>query len=40
MISHLLNRLLTRRCRGCSDPSPHSHHLTWLGRLRYTGRAR
>lgn len=34
----ILNALTTRRCRGCSDPSPHSHHLTALGRKRYTGR--
>lgn len=29
----------TRRCYGCSDITPHSHHLTWWGRLslRVTG---
>lgn len=27
--------LYSRKCRGCADPSPHSHHLTILGRLRY-----
>lgn len=28
--------LLVRRCRGCSDPSYHSYHLTALGRVRFT----
>lgn len=32
----LLIALSTRRCRGCSDPSFHTHHLTWIGRRRYT----
>lgn len=35
-MGRLLIKLYTRRCRGCTDPSPHSHHLTWLGRRRYT----
>jgi hypothetical protein len=26
-------RFWTRRCRGCSDGSPHDSHLTWLGRI-------
>lgn len=37
-----MNRILivlsTRRCRGCADLSPHTGHLTALGRKRYTGR--
>ena len=33
-------RWTTRRCRGCEDKSVHTHHLTWLGRLRYTGKIR
>lgn len=36
MIYQLFIKLLTRKCRGCQDPSPHSHHLTWIGRKRYT----
>lgn len=32
---YLLHKLYTRRCRGCADPSPHSHHLTLLGRMHY-----
>jgi len=31
----LMIRLSTRKCRGCSDPEPHSHHLTAIGRRRY-----
>lgn len=27
------SRFWTRRCAGCSSPSPHTHHLTWWGRL-------
>jgi len=34
-MNRILHALSTRRCRGCSD---HSHHLTALGRKRYTGR--
>lgn len=26
----------TRRCHGCADPSPHTAHLTLVGRLRFT----
>jgi hypothetical protein len=33
----MMQRLYTRRCRGCLDRSPHTHHLTWLGRLHYIG---
>ena len=29
-------RLKTRKCKGCSDTSFHTHHLTWLGRRSYT----
>ena len=29
-------RLPARRCSGCDNPSPHTHHLTWLGRRLYT----
>lgn len=36
MITRILTALSTRRCHGCADASPHSHHLTWLGRRRYT----
>lgn len=32
----ILARLSTRRCHGCTDPSFHTHHLTWLGRRRFT----
>lgn len=35
MIRRLLTKLSTRKCRGCQDPAPHSHHLTWIGRKRY-----
>lgn len=28
-------RFLLRRCRGCADASPHSHHFTRAGRRRY-----
>lgn len=31
----LLTKLSSRKCRGCKDPSPHSHHLTWIGKLLY-----
>lgn len=31
-------KLFSRRCRGCSDRSEHTDHLTWLGRWHYTGR--
>jgi hypothetical protein len=34
-IHEIRQRLLFRRCGGCSDPSPHSHHLTWIGKRRY-----
>ncbi len=38
MIGRLIQKLYTRRCRGnCEGLSPHTHHLTWLGNLRYTG---
>lgn len=37
-MQRILNALTTRRCRGCSDPSFHTAHLTGLGRKRYTGR--
>lgn len=40
MIRPLLVALSTRRCRGCADLSPHTAHLTALGRLRYTGSIR
>ena len=36
MVKRLLVRLSTRRCHGCADPDPHSHHLTAIGRWRYT----
>jgi len=29
----MIAKLWTRRCGGCIDTSPHSHHLTWFGRL-------
>lgn len=32
----LLIKMSTRRCRGCPDTSFHTHHLTALGRRRYT----
>jgi hypothetical protein len=34
-IHEVKQRLSFRRCDGCSDPSPHSHHLTWIGKRRY-----
>lgn len=39
----LMQKLYLRRCPDpefCGDPDTnwHTHHLTWLGRLRYTGR--
>lgn len=36
MLHRLLVKLSTRKCRGCKDTSFHSHHLTWIGRRRYT----
>lgn len=33
--NRLLVKLSSRKCWGCKDPSPHSHHLTWIGKLRY-----
>lgn len=41
MLNRLLTKLSTRKCRGncrTSDeglPSPHTSHLTWIGRRRY-----
>jgi hypothetical protein len=35
-LGRLLLALRTRRCTGCGEPAPHTHHLTWLGRRRYT----
>lgn len=29
----MIAKLWTRKCRGCTDRSPHSHHLTQFGRL-------
>lgn len=40
MITQLLTKLSTRKCRGCSDNSVHTHHLTMLGKWRFTGRLR
>jgi hypothetical protein len=37
-MNRLLIRMYTRRCKGCEDPSPHTAHLTPLGRWRYLGR--
>lgn len=36
----LLRALSTRRCTGCDSADFHTHHLTALGRRRYTGRWR
>jgi hypothetical protein len=33
----MLAKLWTRRCRGCDDRSPHTHHLTWYGRFVFRG---
>lgn len=35
MFTRLLVKLSTRKCRGCDNTSPHTHHLTWIGRRRY-----
>jgi hypothetical protein len=35
VMQRLLIKLSTRKCRGCDDASPHSHHLTRLGQWRY-----
>lgn len=37
-MKRLLTKLSTRRCRGCTDESYHSHHLTRLGQWRYIDR--
>lgn len=29
----MIAKLWTRKCRGCNDPSFHTEHLTWFGRL-------
>lgn len=39
-MKYLLTKLSTRKCGGCSNASFHTAHLTWLGRLRYTGSLR
>lgn len=38
LIRRIRNRLYVRRCKGCSDLSPHSHHLTRIGHRRFIGR--
>jgi hypothetical protein len=35
LIHEIKQRLSFRQCDGCSDPSPHTHHLTWIGKRRY-----
>lgn len=30
----LVDRLMTRKCRGCDDADFHTHHLTWFWYLR------
>jgi hypothetical protein len=36
LIDKLRQRLWTRRCKGCDDLSPHTHHLTFMGKRRFT----
>ena len=36
VMKRLIAKLSTRRCSGCEDTSFHTHHLTLLGRLRFT----
>lgn len=39
-MNRILTTLSTRKCTGCTDRSFHTAHLTWIGRLRFTGGAR
>lgn len=36
MLQRLKDKLLLRRCRGCKDKHPHSHHLTRMGLWYYS----
>jgi hypothetical protein len=36
-MNRIFTALSTHKCHGCTDVSVHDSHLTWLGRLRYTG---
>lgn len=35
MLSRILTKMTTRKCRGCDDKGFHTHHLTWFGKHRY-----
>lgn len=35
-MKRLIAKLSTRRCGGCDDTAFHTHHLTLLGRFRFT----
>lgn len=34
-----LGKLSAKKCRGCDDPSFHTHHMSAIGHLRYGGKA-
>jgi hypothetical protein len=31
-----MQKLITVKCRGCDDPSRHTHHLSLIGKIKYT----